>query len=42
MKKINVTVNSSKQVPNKDKAYIIDKVMEIKNKLGFKIKVEFI
>lgn len=43
MKKISVVVdNDKKKVPKKDQQFIISKIMELKNKLGVQINIEFV
>ena len=43
MKKISVVVETDKKkVSKKEQRYIIDKIMEIKNKFGVQINIEFV
>ena len=41
MKKITVTVENTKEIEKDDQQYIINKIYEIKNKLGFPISINF-
>ncbi len=43
MKKISVKVENSKnEISQKEQRFIINKIMEIKNHLGFTVNVEFV